>query len=126
MPVTRIHRRQITQQWFAASMGMVLASALMAGLPASAGARSLMGDRDQFIGNPQCTDWATMNAASRFEWTGIFLSVVSMGHAKRLKKGEQQYKNLEGVEEVVAAIDAHCAVNPQAQASEAAAAFLNP
>lgn len=104
----------------AASVVVVLA------VPLVAEAQSQMGQRHQFMGNPQCSDWATMTAAARFEWTTVFLSTLSMGHETSRRKGQQKFKNHEGVDEVVTAIDAHCVAHPQAQASEAAAPFLNP
>lgn len=105
---------------------ILISMALLAGLPAVSAAQSTMGQRDQFIGNPQCSDWKNMTAAAQFSWTSTFLSTLSMGLETRRSRGQQKYKNHEGVEEVVTAIHAHCAANPQAQASEAAAPFLNP
>lgn len=96
------------------------------GLPLYTEAQSLMGQRDQFIGNPQCSDWVDMSVGARFNWTNTFLSSLSMGLQKHRHEGQQKYKNGEGIHEVVAAIDKHCADNPLAQASEAAAPFLNP
>lgn len=100
--------------------------AILLGLPLTTEAQSQMGQRHQFMGNPQCADWANMSSAARFEWTTVFLSTLSMGHETSRRKGQQKYKNHEGVDEVVTAISAHCVAHPEAQASEAAAPFLNP
>ncbi len=78
------------------------------------------------FGNPECSEWAEMNAESRFTWTSGFLSTLSMGHETSRRLGAQKFKDLQGLEKVVAAIDKHCVANPGAQASEAAAPFLNP
>ena len=99
---------------------------LLFGIPLLTHAQSLMGQRDQFIGNPQCSDWAVMSAESRFNWTNTFLSSLSMGFQKHRHEGQQKYKNGEGIDEVVAAIDQHCTEHPRTQASEGAAPFLNP
>ena len=99
---------------------------ILLGTPLFTEAQSLMGQRDQFIGNPHCSDWAGMSVGARFNWTNTFLSSLSMGLQKHRHEGQQKYKNGEGIHEVVAAIDKHCTDNPRAQASEAAAPFLNP
>lgn len=119
-------RRSAARQRLAAAMLALVSAAMLAGLSGQAEAQSLMGQRHQFMGNPQCSDWTAMNTASRFEWTTVFLSTLSMGHETSRRKGQQKYKNHEGVEEVITAINAHCTANPAAQASEAAAPFLNP
>lgn len=100
--------------------------ALLPTLPLLAEAQTQMGQRHQFMGNPQCADWSGMSPAARFEWTTVFLSTLSMGLENSRSRGKQKYRNHEGVDEVVTAINAHCVANPQAQASEAAAPFLNP
>ena len=109
-----------------ASFSLFLSVACLIGMPPGSEAQSLMGQRDQFIGNPQCSDWAGMSAGARFNWTNTFLSSISMGLQKHRHEAQQKYKNGEGIDQVIAAIDQHCAANPAAQASEAAAPFLNP
>ncbi len=101
-------------------------AALLLGFACLSQAQTQMGQRHQFMGNPQCADWGNMTPAARFEWTTVFLSTLSMGLENSRSRGKQKYKNHEGVDEVVKAIDTHCTANPQAQASEAAAPFLNP
>ncbi len=121
-----ILRQPAAKQRLAAAMLALASTAMLAGLPGQAEAQSTMGQRHQFMGNPNCSDWANMNTTSRFEWTTVFLSTLSMGHETSRRKGQQKYKNHEGVDEVITAINAHCTANPAAQASEAAAPFLNP
>lgn len=99
---------------------------LLLSLPILVDAQTQMGQRHQFMGNPQCGDWTNMSASARFEWTTVFLSTLSMGLENSRSRGKQKYKNHEGVDEVVTAINAHCVAHPEAQASEAAAPFLNP
>lgn len=88
--------------------------------------QTLPGKPYTLIGNPECSEWADMKAESRFAWTSGFLSTLSMGHETSRRLGEQKFKDLQGLEKVVAAINTHCVANPEAQASEAAAPFLNP
>ena len=78
------------------------------------------------FGNPMCSDWPEMSADSKFAWTSGFLSTLSMGHETSRRSGQQKFKDLKGIEEVVEAMNKYCAANPQGQASEAAAPFLNP
>ena len=110
----------------APSIRLLVSLALLLGTPLFTKAQSLMGERDQFIGNPQCSDWTGMSVSARFNWTNTFLSSLSMGFQKHRHEGQQKYKNGEGIDEVVAAIDKHCAEHPRTQASEGAAPFLNP
>lgn len=105
---------------------IALLIAVLPTLPMLVEAQTRMGQRHQFMGNPQCDDWASISAPARFEWTTVFLSTLSMGLENSGSRGRQKYKNLKGVDEVVLAITAHCAAHPQAQASEAAKPFLNP
>ena len=119
-------REQTVMRRSAASIRLLVSLAILPGTPLLTEAQSLMGQRDQFIGNPHCSDWAGMSAGARFNWTNTFLSSLSMGLQKHRHEGQQKYKNGEGIHEVVAAIDKHCADNPRAQASDAAAPFLNP
>lgn len=67
-----------------------------------------------------------MSADAKFAWTSGFLSILSMGHETSRRAGQQKFKDLNGIGDVIAVINRYCAVNPQAQASEAAAPFLNP
>lgn len=109
-----------------ARLRIAVSAALLLICPLLTKAQTQMGQRHQFMGNPQCSDWTTMTPAARFEWTTVFLSTLSMGLETSRSRGKQKYKNHEGIDEVVTAISAHCVANPQAQASEAAAPFLNP
>ena len=88
--------------------------------------QTLPGKPYTLIGNPECSEWADMKAESKFAWTSGFLSTLSMGHETSRRLGEQKFKDLQGLEKVVLAINKHCVANPNAQASEAAAPFLNP
>ena len=126
MKRTHPYGEQPARQRTVASIRLRISLALLLGVPVLTEAESLMGQRDQFIGNPQCSDWAGMSAGARFNWTNTFLSSISMGLQKHRHEAQQKYKNGEGIDQVIAAIDQHCAANPAAQASEAAAPFLNP
>lgn len=95
-------------------------------LPMPSFSQALPAKPYSMFGNPQCTEWAEMNAESRFTWTSGFLSTLSMGHETSRRLGEQKFKDLKGVEKVITAITKHCIDHPDAQASEAAAPFLNP
>lgn len=66
-----------------------------------------------------------MPADARFAWTSSFLSTLSMGHETSRRAGRQKFKDMQGIEEVVSAINTYCPGHPDAQASEAAAPFLN-
>lgn len=122
----KILRQRSAAQRRTAAIASLVSTVMLLGFFGQAPAQSLMGQRHQFMGNPQCVDWENMDVRSRFEWTTVFLSTLSMGHETSRRKGMQKYKNNEGVEEVIAAISVHCAAHPEAQASEAAAPFLNP
>ena len=78
------------------------------------------------FGNPMCSEWPGMSADAKFAWTAGFLSILSMGHETSRRAGQQKFKDQKGIDEVIEVINRHCAANPQAQASEAAAPFLNP
>ena len=67
-----------------------------------------------------------MSANAKFAWTSGFLSILSMGHETSRRVGQQKFKDQNGIGEVIEVINLYCAANPQAQASEAAAPFLNP
>jgi hypothetical protein len=88
--------------------------------------QTLPGKPYSLFGNPECSEWAEMNAESRLAWTSGFLSTLSMGHETSRRLGEQKFKDLQGLDKVVTAINKHCVAHPDAQASEAAAPFLNP
>lgn len=97
-----------------------------ASLPDVSISQTLPGKPYTMFGNPTCSEWPEMNADSKFAWTSSFLSTLSMGHETSRRAGKQKFKDLKGIEEVVEVMNKHCAANPQAQASEAAAPFLNP
>ena len=81
---------------------------------------------NSMFGNPMCADWPGMKAEAKFAWTSGFLSILSMGHEASRRAGQQKFKDQQGIDAVVEVINQHCAANPQAQASEAAAPYLNP
>lgn len=97
-----------------------------ASLPDVSISQTMPGKPYTMFGNPMCADWPEMNADAKFAWTSSFLSTLSMGHETSRRSGQQKFKDLMGIEEVIGVINKHCAANPQAQASEAAAPFLNP
>lgn len=103
-----------------------VALVLVAGFPMLSVSQTLPAKPYSLFGNPQCSEWADMNAESRLTWTSGFLSTLSMGHETSRRLGAQKFKDLQGLDKVIAAINQHCATNPDAQASEAAAPFLNP
>ncbi len=77
------------------------------------------------FGSPRCADWAGMSPESRSNWTRAFISALSKGYEEIRRAGKQKFSNSEGVDQVVDAIDRHCASSPQAQAADAIAPFLN-
>ncbi len=77
------------------------------------------------FGSPQCSDWTSMSAEARFNWTRAFISALSKGYEEVRRAGKQKFSNSEGVDMVVEAIDTLCASSPDALASEAVGPFLN-
>ncbi len=99
------------------SLWAVLAAPLCSesqGLPSAPGT---------WISNPTCAEWNGLQDRSKAQWASAFLSTMSMGLSRG--KREQKLKAGQDFSEAVTAMDAHCAANPNAQASEAAIAFLN-
>jgi hypothetical protein len=76
-----------------------------------------------WISNPTCSEWVELHERSKAQWATAFLSTMSMGLSRGKK--EQKFKVGQDFSEAVIAIDTHCSAHPTAQASEAAAAFLN-
>jgi hypothetical protein len=105
--------------------GLLAVCLLTAGLSGGAASQTLPGKPYSMFGDPMCSEWPGMNAEARFAWTSGFLSILSMGHETSRRTGQQKYKDLKGIDEVVEVINKHCAANPAAQASEAAAPYLN-
>lgn len=126
MSQQKIKGQQAAKRRFIASTGTFVFTVFLLGMPLASEAQSLIGQRDQFLGNPRCADWAEMNAGAKSFWTSMFLSTLSMGHETSRRKGQQKFKDLKGIDEVIEVVTTHCAANPEAQASEAAAPFLNP
>lgn len=123
---TTKHRHQ--QHWPGLVMleaGKFLAVLLIACLPTLSLSQTLLGKPYSLSGSPQCSDWIEMPAEARFAWTSSFLSTLSMGHETSRRAGRQKFKDMQGIEEVVTAINTYCPGHPDAQASEAAAPFLN-
>ncbi len=77
------------------------------------------------FGSPRCADWAGMSPEARTNWTRAFISALSKGYEEIRRAGKQKFSNSEGVDQVVDAIDRHCASSPKAQAADAIAPFLN-
>lgn len=105
--------------------GSLLAFLLLSGLAGTAVSQTLPGKPYSMFGDPMCSEWPQMTEDAKFAWTSGFLSVLSMGHESSRRTGQQKYKDLKGIGEVVEVINQHCSANPAAQASEAAAPFLN-
>ncbi len=91
--------------------------------PLSSECQELPSAQGTWISNPPCTEWVTLHQGSKTKWATAFLSTMSMGLSRG--KREQKFKGGQDFSEAVAAMDAHCAAHPDAQASQAAAAFLN-
>lgn len=64
-----------------------------------------------------------MSPATQFAWTNPFLTAMSYGNEAFRRKGQQHYKNNEGIKPVTKAITAHCAANPNDLAADAAGPF---
>jgi hypothetical protein len=106
----------------------MLAAFLLAGFPETSISQTTPGQPYSYsmFGNPMCSEWPGMNADAKFAWTSGFLSILSMGHETSRRAGQQKFKDQQGIDAVVEVINQHCANYPQAQASEAAAPYLNP
>lgn len=105
------------QLTFSVFFVMLLAAPLRSesqGLPSAQGT---------WISNPSCSEWVALHERSKSQWAAAFLSTMSMGLSRGRK--EQKFKAGQDFSEAVIAIDTHCSAHPNAQASEAAVAYLN-
>ncbi len=123
-PVPDYTTRQLPTRLLPLAKAAILAAALL-GCSLSA-SQTVLSKPFSLFGSPSCGEWQDMNAESRFGWTSGFLSTLSMGHETSRRTGKQKFKDQKGIDEVVEAINRHCKATPMAQASEAAAPFLNP
>lgn len=108
-----------------ATTRLALSASLLLGLAASpySEGQGLPSAQGTWISNPTCAEWTALHDRSKAQWATAFLSTMSMGLSRG--KREQKFKVGQNFTEAVTAIDTHCAAYPEAQASEAAAAFLN-
>ncbi len=77
----------------------------------------------KWISDPSCKEWVSLHAESKTKWVGVFLSTMSMGLARGKK--EQKYRADQDYSAAVAAMDNHCVANPDGQASQGVAEFMN-
>lgn len=108
-----------------ATTSLVLSVALLVSLGASphAEGQGLPSAQGTWISNPTCAEWVELHESSKTQWATAFLSTMTMGLSRG--KREQKFKVGQDFSEAVMAIDIHCAAHPEAQASQAAAVFLN-
>jgi hypothetical protein len=98
-------------------------SVVLLAAPLHSESQGLPSAQGTWISNPTCSEWVALHERSKAQWATAFLSTMSMGLSRGKK--EQKFKVGQDFSEAVIAIDTHCSAHPTAQASEAAAAFLN-
>lgn len=108
--------RTMTRLFLVVSLSMTLAAS-----PNSEG-QELPIAQGTYIANPLCSEWMKLHERSKTQWAAAFLSTMSMGLNRRHR--EQKFQVGQDFSKVITAMDTHCAAYPDAQASEAAAPFL--